>query len=37
MEKEGKTDIPEYEKVKAEFEERDKKRVTESIDSLPVK
>ena len=33
----GKTDIPEYEEVKADFEERDKKRVTDSIDSLPVK
>jgi len=37
MEREGKTDIPEYEKVKAIYEENEKKRVTDSIDSLPVK
>lgn len=37
MKDQGKSDVPEYEEVKAAFEERDKKRVTDSIDSLPVK
>ena len=36
LEKMGK-DAPDYERVKAEFEERDRAKVTESIDSLPVK
>lgn len=36
MEKTGKG-TPEYEKVKAEFEDRENKRVTDSVDSLPVK
>jgi len=36
MEKEGK-DAPEYEKVKATYEERENKKVTDSIDGLPIK
>lgn len=37
MEKEGKSDVPEYEKVKAAFEDRENKKVTDSIDGLPIK
>ena len=36
MKKDG-IEAPEYEKVKAEFEEREKKKVTDSIDALPIK
>ena len=36
LEKEGK-DAPDYEKVKADFEEREAKKVTDSIDSMPIK
>jgi len=36
MEKEGK-EAPDYEKVKAEYEEREAKKVTDSIDRMPVK
>ena len=34
--KDGK-DVPDYERVKAEFEERDRAKVTESVDRLPIK
>jgi len=36
LEKEGK-EAPDHEKVKADFEEREAKRVTDSIDSMPMK
>ena len=36
LEREGK-DAPDYERVKAEYEERDRSKVTESIDRLPIK
>lgn len=36
LEKEGK-EAPDYEKVKADFEEREAKKVTDSIDSMPIK
>jgi len=36
LEKDGK-DAPDYEKVKAEYEEREAKKVTDSIDRLPIK
>ena len=36
MEKKGLT-APEYEKVQAEYIERDNQKVTDSIDKLPVK
>ena len=36
MKKQG-LDAPEYERVMAEYEEKENKRVTDSIDSLPVK
>ena len=36
MQKEGK-DTPEYERVQAEYAERQEREVTDSIDGLPVK
>ena len=33
---EGK-DVPDYEKVRAEYEERDRAKVTDSVDRLPIK